>query len=78
MMRACIAAAALLALAACGEKPQSMGTVKQDTTAFSGTGMPYVAQGWKPGASTAKNGCGWNQSGPRRGSFGSEPGPSIT
>jgi len=53
MMRPLIAAAAVLALSACGEKPQSMGPVKQDTMAFQGTGMPYVAQGWKAGDKTS-------------------------
>ena len=50
MMRALLAVAAVLALAACGEKPQSMqGSVKQDTAAFQGTGMPFAATGWKAG-----------------------------
>ena len=36
--------------------------------------------GFQSLASTAKNGCGWNQSGPNRGSdrAGPRPGPSIT
>ena len=45
-------AAALLALAACGDKPQTLGTgtaSKQDSAAYTGTGSAYVAQGWKPG-----------------------------
>ena len=46
---ACLSPAALLGLAACGEKPQSLQTVKQDTASFQGTGMPYVTPGWKPG-----------------------------
>ena len=49
MKRLVLVAGAVLALAACGEKPQSAGTVRQDTRAFQGTGMPYVAQGWKAG-----------------------------
>ena len=49
MKRALLAVAAVLALAACGEKPQSMGNVRQDTMAFQGTGMPYVSPGWKAG-----------------------------
>lgn len=50
MMRALLLATAALALAACGEKPQSMtGEVKQDTAAFQGTGMPYAVTGWKAG-----------------------------
>ncbi|MBI3531208.1 MAG: hypothetical protein HY068_01800 [Burkholderiales bacterium] len=42
-----IAAAALLA--ACGEKPQTMGGAKQDAAPYSGTGKPFVDAGWKPG-----------------------------
>lgn len=42
-----IAAAALLA--ACGEKPQTLGGAKQDAAPYSGTGKPYVDAGWKPG-----------------------------
>lgn len=53
MMRASIAAAALLALAACGEVDQSRTGVRTDTAAFQGTNMPYTAQGWKPGDKTS-------------------------
>ena len=50
MSRVLMVAATLVALAGCGEKPQSMtGGVRQDTTAFQGTGMPYTAAGWKSG-----------------------------
>ena len=49
MIRILIIAAAVLALAACGEKPQTANGVKSDTAAFQGTGLPYVAPGWKPG-----------------------------
>jgi hypothetical protein len=42
-------AGAVLALAACGEKPQGLGGVKQDSTAYSGTGSAYVVPGWKQG-----------------------------
>ncbi|AMO24216.1 lipoprotein [Ramlibacter solisilvae] len=47
--------AAVAALAACSEKPQTMGgsNSKQDAAAFQGTGMPYVATGWKPGDKTS-------------------------
>ena len=45
---AAVIAAALLA-AGCGEKPQSLGAVKQDSAAFQGTGMPYTVPGWKQG-----------------------------
>ena len=43
---------AALGLVACGDKPQNMApgsASKQDSAAFTGTGSPYVAQGWKPG-----------------------------
>jgi hypothetical protein len=50
MMRWPVVVAALFALAACGEKPQSMkGEVKQDTAAYQGTGMPFMVNGWKVG-----------------------------
>ena len=49
MRRAALGAVALLALAACTEKPQVLQTVKHDTAAFQGTGMPYVVPGWKAG-----------------------------
>lgn len=42
-----IAAAGLLA--ACGDKPQTLGGAKQDAAPYSGTGKPYVDAGWKPG-----------------------------
>ena len=54
MKRAMVLVAATLALAACGEKPQSMKeNAKQDTAAFQGTGMPFVSPGWKVGDKTS-------------------------
>ena len=53
MKRTLIAAAAVLALAACGEKPQTLGAVKQDAAPYSGTGGPFAAQGWKAGDKTS-------------------------
>ncbi len=41
--------ASLAGLAACGEKPQTLGGVKSDVAAFEGAKNPFVAQGWKPG-----------------------------
>ncbi len=41
--------AAIAALTACGEKPQTLGAGKQDASAYSGTGKAFVADGWKPG-----------------------------
>lgn len=40
---------ALLATAGCGEQPQALTGVKQDTASFQGTGLPYMAPGWKQG-----------------------------
>ena len=45
-------AAALLALTACGEKPQEMNAagVKQDNASYQGVGSSqYVNSNWKPG-----------------------------
>ena len=56
MMRTVVCAAALLgalALAACGEKPQSLGAAKQDTGAFQGPSTPFAAPGWKQGDKTS-------------------------
>jgi hypothetical protein len=53
MRAALLATAAALALAGCGDKPQTATGIKTDTTPFSGTGMPYVASGWKPGDKTS-------------------------
>ncbi len=45
-----LAVAAMLALAACGDRTQTIGTgVRSDAAAFQGTNMPYTAPGWKPG-----------------------------
>ena len=43
-----LGAAALLA--ACGEKPQTLGSgAKPDAALFEGTGKPYAVTGWKQG-----------------------------
>ena len=47
------AVAALALLAACGEKPQSMGGVKSDAAAFQGVNNNYAAPGWKAGDKTS-------------------------
>ena len=39
----------LAGLAACTEKPQTLGSRKSDSLASAGTGSAYVAPGWKPG-----------------------------
>jgi hypothetical protein len=50
MTRTLLVAAAVCALAACGEKPQGIGGVKQDAAPFTGTGDSKFAQpGWKAG-----------------------------
>ena len=44
------AAAAVVALSACTEKPQTLSSgVKRDAAAFQGTGLPYAVPGWKQG-----------------------------
>lgn len=45
--------AALTLLAACGEKPQSMGGVKSDVAPFQGVSTQYAAPGWKAGDKTS-------------------------
>lgn len=43
----------VLALAACGEQPQTLGAPKSDTPAYAGTGSAFTAPGWKAGDKTA-------------------------
>ena len=45
--------AVLALLAACGEKPQSMGGVKSDVAPFQGVTTQYAAPGWKAGDKTS-------------------------
>jgi hypothetical protein len=49
------AVAAALALSACGEKPQTIGSsgVRADSAAFQGTGKAYAVPGWKQGDKTS-------------------------
>ena len=50
MKRLLVLGASTLALAACGDKPQTIGqNNRHDTAASQGTGMPYQVQGWKAG-----------------------------
>ena len=50
MMRTALLIAAAAALAACGEKPQTLTHAKQDALASSGTGAAtFTAPGWKAG-----------------------------
>ncbi len=44
-----VVAALGLVLAACGEKPQAMGGVRQDAAPYTGTGTAYAVPGWKQG-----------------------------
>lgn len=37
------------ALAACGEKPQTLGDGKHDASPYTGTGKAFVSEGWKQG-----------------------------
>jgi hypothetical protein len=48
-----VAVAALALVAACGEKPQSMGGVKSDVAPFQGVSTQYAAPGWKAGDKTS-------------------------
>ena len=41
--------ACLAGLAACGEKPQTLGGVKSDAAPFQGANNQFVAPGWKAG-----------------------------
>ena len=36
-------------IAACGERPQTIGAGKADAPAFSGTGQAFAEKGWKQG-----------------------------
>ncbi len=45
--------ASVLTLAACGEKPQTAGGAKQDSSPYTGTGKPYVESTWKQGDKTS-------------------------
>lgn len=54
MKAAAVVIAAVVMLAACGEKPQTIGSgVKPDTSAYSGTGSNFTAPGWKAGDRTS-------------------------
>ena len=47
------ASAAVVALAACGEKPQTSGTRKADAAPSTGAVAAYTASGWKAGDATS-------------------------
>ena len=44
-----LAAATVLGLAACGDKPQTLETSKKDNAAFNGTGKAFANPDWKAG-----------------------------
>jgi hypothetical protein len=45
--------AAIVLLAACGEKPQTMGGVRGDVAPYQGVENQYAAPGWKAGDKTS-------------------------
>ena len=54
MKHSLILLAAVTALVACTEKPQTLGSgARQDTPAFQGTGTAFTGPGWKPGDKTS-------------------------
>jgi ABC-type glycerol-3-phosphate transport system substrate-binding protein len=54
MVRTSLALCAVVALAACGEKPQTLGSsAKQDAAAHSGTDKAFVETTWKQGDKTS-------------------------
>jgi hypothetical protein len=53
MMRLALAAMAVMALAGCGERPQTASGGKSDVSAFKGADNQFVAPGWKPGDRTS-------------------------
>lgn len=56
MIRFALLSLSVLALAACGDKPQTSSGVKSDVASFQGVtgpGSVYNAPGWKPGDKTA-------------------------
>jgi outer membrane lipopolysaccharide assembly protein LptE/RlpB len=62
----CLAAAAVLTLSACGEKPQGMGGVKSDQPPYAGVGSSqYANKSWKAGDKTS-----WEQQLKARGQYG--------
>jgi hypothetical protein len=53
-MKSLVVLAAMVSfLAACGDKPQTVGLRKSDTPAYTGTGTGFMVPGWKAGDKTA-------------------------
>ena len=49
MKRILLLSVAAVALAACGEKPQTLGGTRQDAAPYNGTSNGFSAPGWKQG-----------------------------
>jgi len=56
MKQLAMIAVAVSLLAACGEKPQTLGSPKSDIPPYAGTGSAFTAAGWKAGDKS-----GWEQ-----------------
>lgn len=48
-----VAAVALVALTACGEKPQTGAGIRSDAPPYAGTGSNFMQPGWKAGDKAA-------------------------
>lgn len=48
-----VTGAAIVLLAACGEKPQTMGGVRGDVAPYQGVENQFAAPGWKAGDKTS-------------------------
>jgi hypothetical protein len=53
MMRLALAALAVMALVACGERPQTASGGKSDVGAFKGADNQFVVPGWNAGDKTS-------------------------
>ena len=53
MMRLALTSMALVALVACGERPQTASGGKNDVASFKGADNQFVAPGWTPGDKTS-------------------------
>ncbi len=66
MKTAWMVCSSLLLLAACGEKPQTLGGAKQDAAPYTGTGVAtFTSSDWKPGDKTS-----WEQKLKTRAQYG--------
>jgi len=53
MMRLALTSMTLVALVACGERPQTASSGKNDVASFKGADNQFVAPGWKAGDKTS-------------------------